>query len=245
MKRQLAVILVGYFVLLAGICADRPLTAEENSALKKSSSTVSSFDDEFQGPTLGSQWEWYNEDRDKWSLTASPGSLRIIGTNCDPWKTCTNTRNLLLQKMPLGNFVMVTKLKITPTMNYQQGGLLVFKDLDNYLKLGVLWNTTTQGGLCSEFILEKHGRPVGEPDWPWIKIASSNPTFLKITKSGTVFTGYYSPNGVRWTRVGSWDAPTLSATRIGLFAYAATCRDSTPDIPVDFDYFRLSLTESP
>ncbi len=242
MNRQIAMILVSFFLLLGGIGPNGAAAADDGqSALGKTSINTNSFNDEFKGPKLGSQWEWYNEDPNKWSLTASPGYLRIIGANNDMWKTCANPKNLLLQKMPTGEFVMVAKLRITPTINYQQGGLLVFKDLDNYLKLGVVWNSTTQGGLGVEFILEKNGRPVREPDWPSITITSSHPAFIRIDRSGSVFTGYYSSDGDQWKQVGSWDAPALAQARIGLFALASSCRGNTPDIPVDFDYFRLTL----
>jgi beta-xylosidase len=101
---------------------------------------VGPYDDEFNSSTLNPNWNWINPDTTKWSLTSSPGNLRIIGTNNDMWESCNNPKNLLLQQLPAQNFEIQTKLTISPTVDYQQGGLLIFGDVDNYIKLDVVWN---------------------------------------------------------------------------------------------------------
>jgi hypothetical protein len=214
-----------------------PLDSRINITPKMVSSP---YDDEFNGPSLNARWSWYGEDSDRWSLTASPGNLRLVGTNADMWKSCNNPKNLLLQQAPTGDFEVQTKLVIAPTVNYQQGGLLVFQDLDNYLKLDVVWNTTTQGGLSVEYIFEQGGVPINEPNWPWISIHPSRVYFLKLAKSGDVYSGYFSLDGELWTQVGSWTTSVFISPKIGLFSLANNCSGNTPDISVDFDFFRVN-----
>jgi regulation of enolase protein 1 (concanavalin A-like superfamily) len=234
-----SVILLSISSLLSTSVAIHSSAPRGQLVIYNASTQSSPFDDEFNSPTLNPRWHWYNEDPSKWSLTALPGNLRIVGTNNDMWKTCTNPKNLLLQQMPAANFEILTKLFINPTSNYQQGGLLIFKDLDNYIKLDVVWNTTTQNGLSVEFIMEENGIVLNEPNWPWINIGSSNSAFLKIAKSGNSYSGYFSSNGEQWTLVGSWSTSTITDLQVGLFALANNCSGNTLDISADFDFFRV------
>jgi beta-xylosidase len=161
----------------------------------------SSYDDEFNGPNLNPRWSWFNEDPSRWSLIASSGYIRIVGTTGDMWQSCGNPpKNLLLQEAPTGDFQIWTKLSLHPTINYQSGGLLIFQDLDNYIKLDVLWNNTTQNGESAEFIREQHG--ASSWPWPWFNVNLSQPAFLKITRSGNTYNGYYGSDGQQWRLVG-------------------------------------------
>lgn len=48
---------------------------------------------------------------------------------------------------------------------------------------------------------------------------SSYPSWLMLTRSGTIFTGYYSTDGKTWYPVGSANVPSASATQdVGMFA---------------------------
>jgi ABC-type transport system involved in multi-copper enzyme maturation permease subunit len=50
-------------------------------------------------------------------------------------------------------------------------------------------------------------------------VSAASPRWLRLTRSGDTFTGYDSPDGVHWTRVGTATLPGLPATvQAGLFA---------------------------
>ena len=203
-----------------------------------------SFNDDFNGSTLNPLWHWYNEDPTHWSLTASPGNLRIIGKTGDMWSTCNNPANILLQQAPDGDFVIQTKLSIHPTTEYQQGGLIFFNDVDNYLKLDVLW-AAVAGGENVEFLQEQNGE-IPEPlSWPYFTVDLNQPAFLMIIKSGNTYTGYYSPDGQVWSILGSITDGTIEYSNVGIYALSGvvdtpTCVGSVPDIEVDFDYFWMA-----
>ncbi|WP_431902889.1 ABC transporter permease subunit [Nonomuraea sp. bgisy101] len=62
-----------------------------------------------------------------------------------------------------------------------------------------------------DFTEDVAGRPGG--------VSATAPRWLRLTRSGDTLTGYESPDGRRWTEVGSARLPGLPATvRIGLFA---------------------------
>ena len=239
-KKLVITIIMSSFIFISSTSRNATSTSIMQNNLNDYFRVQSQYDDEFNGPSLNPNWQWYNEDPGLWSLTASPGFLRIIGTNHDMWKTCNDPKNLLLQLMPSGDFEMETKLIINPTINYQQGGLVVMKDFDNYLKFDVVWNTTTQSGLTVELIKEENGGIINENFWPWISITSGNPAYLKITRSGNTYGGYFSPNGQDWQYVGSYSTEGYSYNQIGIFTLANNCWGYTPDVTVDFDFFRVS-----
>lgn len=205
------------------------------------------FFDDFDGPTLDSSWYWLKENPRAWSLEATPGHLRITTDEGDMAVGCRNHRNLLLHAAPLGSFELQTKIFIDPQQNYQQGGLLVFDDQDNFVKLDFVWSDSIisegqHGVIGIELLAEQNGK---FPEWPW-PIAVLRPDkdglLLKLTRNGNWYDGAYSVDGIRWIRVGSVEAPTIQNPEIGLMAITGVnveenCSPTAPKIPVEFDYF--------
>jgi alpha galactosidase A-like protein/alpha galactosidase C-like protein/alpha-galactosidase-like protein len=61
------------------------------------------------------------------------------------------------------------------------------------------------------------------------------PSWLKLVRSGTTYTGYYSTDDVNWTEVASVNVPSAAATQdVGVFA---TAHQSGATSEVDFDGF--------
>jgi hypothetical protein len=61
------------------------------------------------------------------------------------------------------------------------------------------------------------------------------PSWLKLVRSGTTYTGYYSTDDATWTQVGSVDVPSAAAAQdVGVFA---TAHQSGATCEVDFDGF--------
>lgn len=178
------------------------------------------------------------------------GRLRLIATKGDMAGPCTNHTNLLLQEAPAGRFEIETKLSISPTANQQQGGLLLFTDADNYLKLNVAYSSAEyQSGVIVEFRLETDGQlPPPSRFGLWRSLTSGDNVYLQIERSKDLsgeyfFIGRYSTDGKTWHPLGSLSSSKLKNPRIGVFALAGVVNDScvgdAPDLPVDFDYFRL------
>lgn len=213
--------------------------------------TLSIFDDEFNATSLNTRWTWFNEDPDLWSLTESPGSLRIIGIGGDMAANCNNPGNLLTQSAPNGDFEITTKIWIEPSANYEQAGLILFsstdgqQDLDNYVKMSVTWNSW-DGGTNAHFAWEQSG----VLDWmqPMFNISQTQPAYLKLTKQGNEYSGYYSTDGEVWIRTGFTTLTTITNPRIGVYSLtgiaAATppvsCALQPSSVIADFDYFRVS-----
>lgn len=80
--------------------------------------------DEFDGLTLGLQWQWNaNHDDDWYSLAARPGWLRLAP---QPLATAFAVQpNLLLQKLPARFFSVETSLELVSGQNGEEAGLVL------------------------------------------------------------------------------------------------------------------------
>ncbi|HEV2700186.1 MAG TPA: glycoside hydrolase 43 family protein [Steroidobacteraceae bacterium] len=80
--------------------------------------------DEFNGPTLGPQWEWnHNPDDARWSLTARPGYLRLQAQGTQYLVTARNTLTQILQGPSM---TVSARLEIGHLVDQQRAGLVLF-----------------------------------------------------------------------------------------------------------------------
>ena len=185
--------------------------------------------DDFASPVLNPSWSWVRGDPSHWSLTARPGYLRITTQTGDLWTSSNDARNLLLLNAPTGDFEISTRVEIQPTQNYQQADLLVWADDDNYVKLGRSYS----GSPLIEFDGE-----IGGAFFSQVASTTLNATYLKITRTGTTYRGYFSADGQTWQTVGQYAVAGLTAVRVGVGAWNGGV--SAPEIPADFDWFCLN-----
>jgi beta-xylosidase len=183
--------------------------------------------DNFDGPALDHRWSWAREDPTHWSLSARPGYLRIITQTGGIYESTEKQKNLLLMPAPEGDFRIVTKCTIDPTENFQYAGLMVYQGRNNYVQI----NRAFTDGNSFNFDIEANGTPINN------RVPASAATFyLRITKHGDTYTGDYSLDGEAWTTVGQ-GAASLVDPKVGIGA--ANNLPGKPQIPADFDFFKL------
>lgn len=190
--------------------------------------------DEFNSTSLGGQWHWMQEDATKWSLSARSGYMRITTQYGDLWQTSTTYPNVLQQKAPSHDYDVVTKLDFNPTQNYQQAGILLNQDADNYIKFVKIYS----GGKKIEIAKEVNGTFTATN----VNAPTGTVVYLKVSKRGTTYTGYYSTDNSTWTLVSSWTGITLSSEKIGLIALNGQI--TAASINADFDYFHVDQIDS-
>ncbi len=88
------------------------------------------FHDDFDA-ALAAGWEWQNENPDKWSLTESPGFLRIYAS---PYGS--GEENLLLHPISAGDFTVETHLFFEPYSNFNIAGIYLYGGDGNSVTLG-------------------------------------------------------------------------------------------------------------
>ncbi len=196
--------------------------------------------DDFESPTLGSQWSWVREDPAKWSLTANPGSMTITPETGDLTTTTNTAHNLLLQPA-LGDWTIESKLtfSIKPGTNFQQGGIIAYQNDDNYLKVD--WekqSANTQFRVILEdsrtgvAVNQVLASPVADAIVP-----SSNTVWFRMAKTGQIYSIFYSVDGTTFVPLWTTGA-TLVNPRVGLFSTNGS--GTSTNLSVAFDYFHVT-----
>ncbi|WP_427896602.1 family 43 glycosylhydrolase [Kribbella sp. GL6] len=207
------------------------------------------YSDEFTNG-LGAGWTWRNVSPD---ATVTNGALH--------WKTEANDltdnntaakASLLLRDQPTGNFVVETKLHLdvgTGTVrNYQQAGLLVYVDDENWMRLDHVAGGT---GRFIEFGKRMRFTPVGAPSVVTFGGAMIGPpaetTWLRLAHDVVPQTGEHryraasSTDGKHWVWGAAWTLPAGTTPRIGLVSQGSSAQTEAQygKATAQFDYFRV------
>jgi glucosylceramidase len=194
--------------------------------------TPVSGSDSFNSSTLGSQWSWVRQDNTHWSLTAASGYMRITTQYGDIWTTYADAKNILLQNIS-GDWTISTKVTFSakPSVNWQQAGLIVYQDDNNYLKISRVYNNGNEIQL---------GKEIGGSysDQKGTDNISGTTIYFKITKSGSNYSAYMSSDGTTYTQVGTTQSITFSSVKVGLIAINGWA--TVGEVNADFDYFNVN-----
>ena len=190
------------------------------------------FHDEFDG-ALGPGWTWEREDASAWSLTATPGWLRL-GLSAGGYLT-TPPSNVLLRPAPSGDFEVQTTLRVTPTRNFEIAGLIVTFGDDSVLQFGRAFcdvpGVCTGGGYYFDSV--QSGASAGS-NFALPGLAGSQHV-LRLQKQGTTYTASYLTVDGEWIPIGSHSVAQAPAS-VGLIAAQAPA----PGPVAEFDFFEMT-----
>ncbi len=200
--------------------------------------------DEFDGTAL---------DVCRWNAVVRPdaatsrvagGNLEIDTAQGDIYGTAnTAPKNFILQTAPSGDWTLETKLDGSAfNEQYHQGGLIVYVDDDNYVKMDFLTDNTAGSAVTRRIELRSEvGGSVQNPQ-PGANNLTQGVWYLRLQKTGTTFRGSYSSDGTTWTTIAEAVTNTaVGAGKIGLFALGA---NQTAAKPAKFDYFKVTQPSS-
>lgn len=187
---------------------------------------IAALSDGFSGRMLSSRWTWVRQP-DPTTYRVGGGLLSIDTSNTDlqPPAPADQLAPVLTEPAPRSDYVVQTRVRVNvpndgSTHNYVQGGLLIYNDDANYVKLSV---TAIGNTRQSEF--GKHVGPVpqGYPaygnsvvgpvgEWTYLRIVHH-----AVPVAGTdQYTSYTSLDGRNWDKGSTWDQPATTHVRIGL-----------------------------
>lgn len=195
---------------------------------------------DFSGSSLPSGLTWTREPAaSTWSVAG--GALRWQTQDADIHPPATPLASVLTQRAPSGDYVVETRVAVdTPATgdgkNYVQGGLIVYGDDGNYVRLtsNSIFDTRQ-----TEFGKEQTPVPAGSPNYGNQVVGPVGSwTTLRIvhrTSGGEdLYTAYTSIDGRHFVKGGTWTAALGSSPRIGLISLGGSGFTST------FDYLRVS-----
>ena len=215
--------------------------------------------DEFDGKRLRG-WDWVREDAASTELV--DGVLEFEVQQADLFVDSNNASVLLRRAPAEGDYMVETRMRIAGLPNegcchnFVQGGLVVYGDDDNFIKLvnASIWETRQ-----TEFAKELNPVPgpgysrygntvVGPPSeysedtWTYLRIVVEHLDEDEQEVAGgdtERYTSYTSQDGETWVRGGAW-THSLGDARIGLVSMAAPAPDTYTS---EFDYFRVFSLE--
>jgi regulation of enolase protein 1 (concanavalin A-like superfamily) len=204
-------------------------------------------------------------DKERWSAivredsagySVSGGALVLPTSPTDIYGTGNGgTPNIILQPLPDGAWQATAHLTMEAYEAYQQAGLIVYGDDDNYAKI-VLQARSTFGpdpaARIFQFIREEAGAPneVGESNSAQLGAAYPDTVWVRLTSDGSNLNASYSADGQTFTPMPQTKSLAgITNPRIGLFALAATSRPVadarfhefafTPDEPCSTSFQRV------
>jgi beta-xylosidase len=194
--------------------------------------------DEFNGNSLGLQWQWHANPGPNWAFPSGAlGFLRVFNIPLpDGFRNFWDVPNLLLQKFPAPEFTATTRVTFTPRTDDEKTGLIVMGLDYSYLSVkkkpdGLYLSQT----ICKD--AEAHTKEKESAPAP----LKTNTFYLRVKVSKNALCNFsystdgnsFSPIGEPFTaKQGKW-----IGAKMGIFAVrTGTTRETGY---ADFDWFRV------
>ena len=203
--------------------------------------------DEFDGK-LTLDWKVVRPDLTHVSLKKAPGCLVITtqrGTihgkeKEDAFSQGTQAKNIHLIDIPLDkdrDWAATTCVRdFLPDAIYQQAGMIVYDDDDNYLKWGYEYDGQRPAGQQFVLVAETDGNPVH--DRPEKTESGLKKYWLRITRRGDKYEYAWSKDGTEWVVGGERQWGNGVPKRVGIIAKNGGNKDA-PEIDAAYEFFEL------
>ena len=192
------------------------------------------YNDEFDSGTLDTiRWHWIRESPPNWIMNGTSFQMNV--TNSDMYQIVASAP-LLLQNITDNNISIITKLSATPTTNSEGGGLIFYRNDNNFVQYLYF---THNGGATKSLVLKKEENNVAVFNYS-IDI-TSDPIYLMLNKTGTSYTAYYSTSeGGSWIQVYNYILNT-AVNQAGLVTAGSGSSSGNAFI---YDYFRAIRSDT-
>jgi regulation of enolase protein 1 (concanavalin A-like superfamily) len=174
------------------------------------SALAADYEADFSKP-LDDGWSFVREDKTEWRL--KDGNLELLAQPTNIWGTQNDkTENFLLRPLPAGASTVEVTLDFNPEKEYEQAGLMIYLDDDNYLK----FDRELYGGQSCTLVLETGAKPNVVKKIPF----REGPLRLRLEIAGGKVRALVKAPGDRdWTAHGETTLPgSAEKLQVGLFA---------------------------
>ncbi|MGO1509280.1 MAG: PQQ-dependent sugar dehydrogenase, partial [Actinomycetales bacterium] len=197
-----------------------------------------SADDEFDGTAVDT-CRWDIIDHDPELAQVSDGGYHVTTTDADFYAGDNSTvPNILQSRVVTGDqWTVETTFSADLASAYQQGGIIVYGDNDNYVKIDPVYATNGSDTPLRVELRSEIDGVVQDPQDDLTDLPLSDQYHVRLTRDGDTFTGAFSTDGETWQDLPS--AVTndqVGDAGPGIYALGAQQAESTTVI---FDEFRL------
>ncbi|MFF8347912.1 ThuA domain-containing protein [Cellulosimicrobium funkei] len=199
--------------------------------------------DDFLGTDLDED-RWTVTNRDQ-NLVVRDGRLVVPTATRDFYGTDnTAVPNLVLQDLPDGPFTATAKVTLPARQQYQQAGLLIWEDQDNYAKM-VLQGRSAAADPATrifQFIREENAQPneVNESNSAALGADYPDTVYVRFVSDGASLQAAYSADGIDFTTMPQTKSiADLENAKIGLVALKGN-NTTTPVVDAEFDWFHIT-----
>lgn len=196
--------------------------------------------DEFNGTSLGLQWQWMANPKATWAFAhPSKGCLRLFSDKRpDGAKNLWDAPNVLLQKFPAEEFTVTTKLTFSANtkLENEKAGLVVM----GFSYAGLALKSKKDGLYLVQTLCKDAVKGKDETEKELLKMPGATVYLrVRVTKGGKCYFGYsldgnsFTTAGEEFTaEVGRW-----KGAKVGLFCTRETQINDSGY--ADFDWFRV------
>jgi len=160
---------------------------------------------------LDKDWSFVREDKADWRL--KDGKLQLLAQPSNIWgKANKKTQNFLLRSLPGPKATVEVVVDFNPKKEYEQAGLMLYVDDDNYIK----FDRELYGGQSCTLVLESKAKPKVVKKIPF----REGPLHLRLEiTDGKVKAMVKAPDGKEWTTHGQTKLPgKVNEVKVGMFA---------------------------
>jgi hypothetical protein len=167
-----------------------------------------------------------DEQLTDWSVTGS-GALRLVTIPGEAWS------NALLRQAPPDDFTLSTHVRFEPIGNFAAAMLYVRQDGENAVLLGRAFCDLDWCAGNAIYLDHIQDGEFAGSNYATV-VDSASTAYLRLSRTGDTYTGYYSPDGTRWTTIGQHTTP-LRDVQVGLVVHNAPTA-----IAAEFDFFEIT-----
>ena len=161
--------------------------------------------------SLDKGWSFVREDKADWRL--EDGKLQLLAQPSNIWgKRNNKTENFLLRALPGPAATVEVTVDFNPKKEYEQAGLMIYLDDDNYIK----FDRELYGGQSCTLVLESKAKPKVVKKIPF----REGPLRLRLEiAAGKVKAMVKAPGGKEWTTHGETTLPgSHDKVKVGMCA---------------------------
>ena len=198
--------------------------------------TFDAVSDDFSGGSLDPAWQFSGiagtaylayDDDDAMLAIVSPAGVQVSASD-------VMTTPRMLQDVPDMDFQISAGFLSEPAQRYQEHGLLVVQDDENWIRFDLAYT----GGTLTLIVGMIVG---GQTTYPLFQsIGSGVVEDLRITREGDAWTFEYRGGGSGWVEAFTYDRE-MTVSQVGLFAGSTSFTGAVPGYTAYVDYFENSL----